>query len=192
MPCNSARRRGTLPSRVPVLTLLPGSHAFRQHRQHVTRCTVQLARATGNLHLALYRLPPATYRPAHFSPAARAATVKYRPGFRGKQGISHRVKSLRAFYRARGGRKLRRKLAPSSPRGRCLDAEVDEGNGHLSIVCIPRDINRTRESGIRFSINPNRLAPNFCVKYIEAQRSEIPQTYFSVITLQTTRRERFC
>jgi len=39
-------------------------------------------------------------------------------------------------------------------RGRCLDAEVDEGNDHLSIVRNPRDINCTRESGSRFSVNP--------------------------------------
>jgi len=55
----------------------------------------------------------------------------------------------------------------SSTRGRYLDAEVDEGNGHLSIVRISCDINRTRESGTRFSINSNCLTPNFSSKYIE-------------------------
>jgi len=108
VPCNSTRLlRGAL--RCLFLTLLPDFLAFRQHHQRIIRRIVQFARVTGksgNLHVVPYRLFPATYRPAHFSPAVCVATIKYRLGFRGKQGISHRVKSLTAFYLAQSGRKL--------------------------------------------------------------------------------------
>lgn len=44
--------------------------------------------------------------PRIFHRPLASTTVKYRLGFRGKQGISHGAKSLRAFYRARRGERV--------------------------------------------------------------------------------------
>lgn len=129
--------------------LLPDSLAFRQQSQHVTRYIVRFARATGSSCLAYYRLFPAIQPSAHFSPAVRVTSVKYRHGFRKENTNIAHGKKPRAFYRAHKWEEAARHGANSRHRILQVDVSMSRSTrvrSHLSIVCSACDINRTRDS----------------------------------------------